>query len=193
MHSLYVPPLVPSIYLPEPQTYSKTEYLITKMGNRISTSSALRGSDKIIVAGRTTIHPGTELHAEHAQIMIGKYCVFHSAVVLHTPEHVVKGSMEHLPVQVGDYVVVGQGTISSAAQIGSYVKIGSNCVLKPLCIIYDCAMLLDNTVLEAGAIVPPFTVFGGNPGKFVGKLYESWPDDWKEEAHNYYYTFTCIE
>jgi hypothetical protein len=35
------------------------------------------------------------------------------------------------------------------------------------CILKDCCAIADNTVLAPETVVPPFTLFGGNPGWFT--------------------------
>lgn len=55
--------------------------------------------------------------------------------------------------------------------------------------IKDCARILDNTVLPAGTVVPPLTVFGGNPGRLICKLPETWQLLWGAFAETYYRSF----
>ena len=38
------------------------------------------------------------------------------------------------------------------------------CVQGKKCVLYDCCQLLDGTVLLPKTVVPPFAIFGGNPG-----------------------------
>lgn len=43
------------------------------------------------------------------------------------------------------------------------------------CMLRDCCVVLDGTELSPDTIVPPFTVFGGVPGRMVGELCETAP------------------
>lgn len=43
------------------------------------------------------------------------------------------------------------------------------------CMLRDCCVLLDGTELSPDTVVPPFTVFGGVPGRIVGELGETAP------------------
>eukprot|EP00434_Breviolum_minutum_P035829 symbB.v1.2.031729.t1/scaffold3716.1/size51514/3 len=74
---------------------------------------------------------------------------------------------------IGDNVTVGAKSVVCAAHIGSCVNIGENCIISKRCILKDNSMVLPNTILPPDTIVPPLTVFGGNPGVYMGDLPES--------------------
>ena len=191
MNSLYYLYDISLIHEPSIITFTKNDFITTKLGNRISRLSVLKGSDKIVVAGKTIIEKDVELHADLASIIVGRYCIFAEKSIIKPPEISIKNNIEYAPVQIGDYVIFEQNVTSSAANIGSYVRIGKNATIMPLCIIYDAALILENTHLVAGTIVPPFSVFGGNPGKLIGRLHESWIEEFKDHCHTYYNNFQC--
>lgn len=56
-------------------------------------------------------------------------------------------------------------------------------------IIKDCAVILDNTVLAPGTVVPSMTVFGGSPGRVIQDLPESYPEIVEKAARDYYTNF----
>ena len=37
--------------------------------------------------------------------------------------------VKFIPLQIGDYVIIEQNSIISAAKIGSFVNIGKNCII----------------------------------------------------------------
>jgi dynactin-5 len=89
------------------------------------------------------------------------------------------------PVRISDFVHIGKRCIIEAAQIGSGVEIGDNCIIVrhtlylallprgllmrkgKFVIIKDLAVILPDTVLPEGTVVPSFSVWSGNPGTFL--------------------------
>ncbi|KAL5108411.1 Dynactin subunit 5 [Taenia crassiceps] len=69
---------------------------------------------------------------------------------------------------------------ASGNKIGDHVFVGRRCVLKDAC------ALLDNTVLAPETIVPPFSVFGGSPGRCVAELPECTPELMADLTRSYY-------
>lgn len=60
---------------------------------------------------------------------------------------------------------------------------GRRCVLK------DCSMVEDDTILPPETVVPSFTKFGGSPGLCVGELPECTQELMTEFTRNYYQHF----
>jgi dynactin-5 len=172
-----------------PIFYSKSDFITTKQGNKISRSCVLKGSDKIIVAGKTIIEAGCELHGDLAAINIGRFCILGHNVVLRPPEHVFQGRSSFVPMQIGEHVTIEHHSVLEAAQVGSYVFIGPRCVIGKRCVLSDCCMLLEGTHLAPGSVVPPFAIMGGSPGKLVGKLPESFQEQCTELTGIYYKQF----
>ena len=52
---------------------------------------------------------------------------------------------------------------------------------------------MDDTELVPGTVVPPFVVFGGKPGRIVGKLPESYQEQRMEHTSVYYRQFRRID
>lgn len=51
-----------------------------------------------------------------------------------------------------------------AAEIGAFVHIGYGTVIGRSVIIKSCVQVLPNTVVPHDAVIPPFSIVGGNPG-----------------------------
>lgn len=56
----------------------------------------------------------------------------------------------------------------------------------------DCCKILPGTVLAPDTTVPPFTVFGGNPGSIVEELSESYQEWQTQTCNNYYESWTLL-
>jgi carbonic anhydrase/acetyltransferase-like protein (isoleucine patch superfamily) len=89
----------------------------------------------------------------------------------------------YLPIKVGDYVTIGEGSVVSASQIGSCVEIGEGCVIGARAIIKSCVVIKDNTVVPPDATVPPFSVLSGSPGVLVATMPESAETTIRENAY----------
>ncbi|KAG9320130.1 hypothetical protein KVV02_007043 [Mortierella alpina] len=127
--------------------YSKSEYIETDTGNKVSRKSVICGSQNIILGGK-----------------VRNPTVFASLQAT---------TFSYYPIKIGDHVTIGEGTIVQAATIGSFVTIGKNCVIGRFAIIKDCSRIEDNTVIPPNSVVPSFSVYKGSPGKLVDELPES--------------------
>merc|ERR1712212_275537 len=50
-------------------------------------------------------------------------------------------------------------------------------------------MVLENTVLAPSTVVPPYTVFAGNPGRCIGRLPPTFDMIMNEHTHAFYAAF----
>lgn len=182
--SLYFPPVEPpTVY------FEKSGFVVTKFGNKISKKSVLCGSDKICVRGKTIVEAKSVLRGDLAVVNIGASCIVGERVVIRSPDQRFKGGLVLIPIVIGDYVIIEKDSIVQAASIGSHVHIGKDCIIGKRCIISNCCRILDGTVLTAGTVVPPFSVYGGCPGKCVGSLSESYSKTVKDMSDTYYKHF----
>lgn len=87
---------------------------------------------------KSIIHPGVLLRGDlrrsvgqaHAvSIVMGRYCIITSRVILRPPYKNYKGNISYYPVKIGDYVYIGNDSVVEAATIGNHVYIGKNCVI----------------------------------------------------------------
>lgn len=58
-----------------------------------------------------------------------------------------------------------------AAEIGAFVHIGHNSVIGRSVIMKSCVQVLPNTVVPHDAVIPPFSIVGGNPGMYCSPEY----------------------
>ncbi|KAJ1341551.1 hypothetical protein BSLG_003974 [Batrachochytrium salamandrivorans] len=95
-------------------------------------------------------------------------------------------------MKMGDHVVIESDTVSEASSIGSYIHIGKDCVIGRFVVIKDCVKILDGSVVPANTIIPPFSVYGGNPAKLVDEWTEAAQEIMQEDTVQYYYSgFLC--
>ncbi|KAI9014202.1 dynactin subunit P25 [Hyaloraphidium curvatum] len=183
-----------------PEAFSKAEYIVTDAGNRVSRKALILGSQNITVGGKTIIQSGAVIRGDlrrsagvgagqAALVSIGKYGMISRNVIIRPPYKTYKGAFNYYPVKVGDNVHIGQGSIIEAASIGSNVHIGKNCVIGRFVIIKDCVQILDDAVVPANAVIPPFSVYGGNPAQFLEELPESFPEAHEEFVTEYFEQF----
>jgi len=173
------------------QSYSKENFLSTPTGNRISpVGHKIIGLAKIMVSGKTIIEPNVTVRADIQRINIGSYCIVCENAVLKPSDNMSENSNAmFVPLVIGDCVVIGRSSVVRASQVGSYSYISENCVVDSRCVIESCTMLEPNTVLASGTVVPPFCVFGGNPGKCVGKLPPSFRYQIENHCKDFYQKF----
>lgn len=172
------------------QAYSRDNFVPTPTGNRISpVGHKIIGLSSIMVLGKTIIEPNVTMRGDIAKINIGSYCIVCENSVLKPADQIADTNQPFAPLQIGDHTVVGRSCTIRANSIGSYCYISENCVVGQRCIVESCTMLEPNTVLAPGTAVPPFCVYGGNPGRKVGTLSPSFKYQMEDHTKTYYKKF----
>ncbi|GAB5369344.1 hypothetical protein AAMO2058_001396800 [Amorphochlora amoebiformis] len=178
-----------AVHEPPAIHFEKKAYIQTKLGNKISKRSILYGSAKIRVLGKTIVEPGVIIRGDLATVDLGKNCVICQNSVLRPPDQRLRGHRIFVPLKIGDHCIIEKGSVIQAAKIADFVQIGENCVIGKRCMISSCVMIQDGTVLAPNTVCPPFTVFGGSPGKVVGRLPPSFENYCTEMTLSYYRNF----
>merc|ERR1719379_3224285 len=142
-----------------------------------------------MVMGKTIIEANVTMRGDLSKINIGTYCIVCENSVLKPSDQIADSNSCFVPIGIGDYVVIGRSCVIRASQIGSYVYIGEGSVIGSRCILESCSLLEPQTVLASGTVVPPFCVFGGNPGKKVGQLAPSFQLIMENHCKTYYFKF----
>ena len=94
------------------------------------------------------------------------------------------------PLQIGDHVFIGEGSVVNAAVVSSYVYIGKNVIIGRRCVLKDCCYIEDNSVVPPETVVPTFTKFSGSPARRTGELPENTQDIMMDFTKSYYSHFT---
>lgn len=169
--------------------YDRSQYVETASGNKVSRKSILCGSQNIVLSGKTLIMSDCIIRGDLANIRIGRRCVISERAVVRPPFKKFSKGVAFFPLHIGDHVFVGEDSVINAAQIGSYVHIGKGCIVSRRCVLKDACAILDGTVLASETVVPPFTVFGGSPGRIVAELPECTPDMMIDLTRSFYAHF----
>jgi carbonic anhydrase/acetyltransferase-like protein (isoleucine patch superfamily) len=136
------------------------------------------------IIGRVTLKKGVSvwynavLRADIAEIVIGEYSNIQDNCVVHVDYNI--------PTIIGDYVTVGHGAILHACKIGNNTLIGMGAV------VLDKAVIPQNCLVAAGALIPPGKTFLegslilGNPAKVARTLTPEEINNLAEHARDYY-------
>lgn len=141
-------------------------------------------AEKATIIGRVILKKGASiwhnavLRADIADIVVGQYSNIQDNCVVHVDYDT--------PTIIGDYVTVGHGAILHGCKIGNNSLIGMGAV------ILDRAIIPNNCLVAAGALVPPGKTFLegslilGNPAKVARPLTSEEIKHLAEHARGYY-------
>jgi len=174
------------------QQVDQQAFFLTQSQSRITQNGKFVGLNKIRITGKSIIEHNTTLRGDLAKIEIGYYVVIGEGTIL-KPAEKFGDSLQFIEMKIGDYTVVGRNCVIRAMKIGYCCWIGEGAVINNRCTIKDCAMILDDTVLAPGTVVPSYTVFAGNPGKCVGRLPPTFDMIMNEHTHAFYAKFNIIK
>ncbi len=116
----------------------------------------------ILIYLQAIIKQGTLIRGDFANVNLGKFSILCDGAVLRPPYKRFKGyvlinllvmtldlikavkfafeiykrGLAFFPMTIGDYVMIEEDTIISAATIGSYVHIGKKCIIVSVCYFY---------------------------------------------------------
>ena len=189
--------------------FNKAEYIETASGNRVSRQSVLCGSQNIILNGKNIVQSEAIIRGDLANVRVGRHCVISSKAVIRPPFKKFSKGVAFFPMQIGDHVFIGEGSVINAAIVNSYVYIGKNCVIGRRCTIRDCCYIEDGTILPPETVVPAFSRsqqcnakisikvyflsrISGSPGRVVGELPECSQDIMTDFTKSYYQHFKPV-
>ncbi|CAI7646858.1 unnamed protein product [Penicillium bialowiezense] len=178
--------------MPPPKA-TKSEYIETDTGNKISRRSQIHGTQHIILGGKTVIqaeavirgdlfrtstdpaNPSTPTpNTPSVAINVGRYSYISKSAILRPPSRLHRGTHSFYPLKIGDHVFVGEGAVIEAAQLGNHVHVGKGAAVGSMAIIKDYAYVLDGAVVPPGMVVPSWCVVGGRPARIVGEVGEGY-------------------
>ncbi|WVQ79953.1 hypothetical protein IAT38_002054 [Cryptococcus sp. DSM 104549] len=177
--------------------YDRATYIETDTGNKVSRKALIAGATNIVLGGKSVIQTGSILRGDlrraaagqHVVISVGRYCLVGEGSVVRPPGKMYRGAFTFYPVRISDFVQIGPQCIVEAAQIGSCVEIGQGSIIGKFVVIKDLAVILPNTVLPEGTVVSSMSVWGGNPGRLIDTLPETFQEVMEAKCKNYYQRF----
>eukprot|EP00903_Cladosiphon_okamuranus_P017510 g16128.t1 len=175
------------------ESLAEEDYVKTSTGDFVFKKAHVHGSQNLYLKGKSIIMPGAIIRGELQAIKIGRYCFIGEDTVIR-PAYRIEQEEANLkcrftPLSVGNHTYIGKNCVIESAGIGCNVRIEDGCVLGRNSFVRDNCHLLAGTVLQEGAVVPPFTVLQGCPAKMVSVLHESTASVWAEDAVSLYETF----
>ncbi|KAK5124745.1 hypothetical protein LTR85_001458 [Meristemomyces frigidus] len=169
---------------------TKSEYIETDTGNKISRRAHIEGKQNIMLGGKSVVMAGVclrgDLHRKSEKpaegekegpttaISVGRASVIATNCTIRPPMRLSRGQMTFYPMRIGDNVFIGPGTHVSSLSISSHVHIGANCVLSPFCVIKESCKILPHTVVPPHMVIPAGSVVAGRPAQIVGEVGEGW-------------------
>ncbi|CAG9321974.1 unnamed protein product [Blepharisma stoltei] len=169
--------------------YNKKEYLETHTGNKVCRKSLIRGSHNIHLNGKCIISPGVVIRGDLAPVKIGKYTIFKEDVVLRPSYKRAKGKLKYITMQIGEHVLIEEGSIVCASKIGNNVHVGKNCIISHRCVLRDNCKIEDGAILSPDTEVPSFTIYGGKPATYLADMPDSTVFMHTELTQGYYNRF----
>ena len=89
----------------------------------------LCGSQNIILNGKNIVQSDAIIRGDLANVRVGRHCIISSKSVIRPPFKKFSKGVAFFPLQIGDHVYIGEGSVINAAVINSYVYIGKNVVI----------------------------------------------------------------
>lgn len=159
-------------YCPE-RTFAAEDFIQTSTGNIISRRATIRDPRTLeIPSGKCFVDEGSVLCTDIAPVQLNRYCFIGKNVQL-KPCQSLKEPIINIKMTIGANTIVGDGCEIEAARIGAGCNIGRNVKIGPRCILKDYVRVLDDSVILADQVFPPFAIVAGNPAEIVGEQPES--------------------
>ena len=106
------------------------------------------------------VWPGAVIRADFAGIKIGCNTMVEDNCVLHTG----------VPMDIGDYVIIGHGVVVHGEKIGNNNLIGNNATILENSQIGDFCIIGAGSLVSAGMKIPDKSFLVGVPGKIMGQI-----------------------
>ena len=121
---------------------------------------------------------GAVIRGDLAKITIGEYTNIQDLCVLHCdPDE---------PLTIGNYVTVGHGAVIHCKSVGDKSLIGIGAILLGGAEIGEGCIIGAGALIRENAVVPPYSIVAGVPGKIIGKVDKEKVDENVDSAKRYY-------
>ncbi len=123
-------------------------------GAYVSPNATLIGD--VRVGKNSVIWPGAVIRAEYASIIIGEFCTVFDGVIMFTRS-------EKSPINLGNYTIVETGATIFGCFFEDYVLVSQNSLIHERVSIGEGVVLLNNSIVPPGLIVPARSILTGDP------------------------------
>ncbi|AGL01823.1 gamma carbonic anhydrase family protein [Desulfoscipio gibsoniae] len=113
---------------------------------------------------------GAILRGDYGTIEIGLGTAIEEGVVVHAPPNDI--------CKIGKKVTIGHGAVVHAAQVGDFVVLGMGTITSLYSVIGEASIVAEGAVVKMGQIIPDKVVVAGNPASEVRKVSEKDTERW---------------
>jgi len=157
------------------------------------------GSNVTVCANNITLGRYSAIHAFGTvigNVKIGDYVMIAKNVFISSGKHHYDTNFSYLPIKMQDYIYSqNSGEFSTPVIIEDDVWIGVNCVVMSGVKISKGAVIGSNSVVTKN--IEPYSVYAGNPAKFIKKRYDFIPPKsisaMNKQDYPYFYSGFNIE
>jgi carbonic anhydrase/acetyltransferase-like protein (isoleucine patch superfamily) len=116
----------------------------------------------------TSVFPGVVIRGDVARITVGKYSNIQDNAVLHGGDIYEGDNLKgHLPVEIGDYVTVGHGSVVHGSKIEDVSMIGMKAIVYGGSVVGEGSIVGMNATVLENTQIPKRSVVVGIPAKVV--------------------------
>lgn len=116
----------------------------------------------------TSVFPGAVIRGDVAKITIGRYSNIQDNAVLHGGDIYKGDNLEgHLPVEIGDYVTVGHGSVVHGSKIEDVSLIGIKAIVYGGSTVGEGSIVGMNATVLENTKIPKRSIVVGVPAKVI--------------------------
>jgi carbonic anhydrase/acetyltransferase-like protein (isoleucine patch superfamily) len=155
-----------------------------KLGHRVLIDPSAVVSGDVWLADDVSVWPGTIIRGDMHSIRVGARTSVQDGSVLHIT-HASDFNPDGWPLSIGEEVTIGHNATLHGCTLGSRILVGMGAIVM------DGAVVEDNVVIAAGALVTPKKrlesgyLYAGTPAKQIRKLSEKEMAFFSYSASNY--------
>ena len=151
--------------------------ILTDRGGYLVAGNVVITGDVKIGKG-SSIWFGSVIRGDLAKVEIGEYTNIQDLCVLHCdPDE---------DLQIGNFVTVGHQAMIHGRKIGDKSLVGIGAIILGGAEVGECCLIGAGTLIREKAIVPPYSIVVGVPGKIIGKLDKDKVENNVQLAKRYY-------
>jgi carbonic anhydrase/acetyltransferase-like protein (isoleucine patch superfamily) len=111
-------------------------------------------------------------------IRIGKACNIQDGAIIHA-------TYQKAATTIGDYVSIGHNAIVHGCRLHDKVLVGMGAIVMDHAEIGEGAIIAAGAIVTGGTKVPPYTIYAGNPAKYLKDVRPEQAAQFHQTALNY--------